>query len=40
MRPWCSGEEVCGGDDHFTYAVPEIRGMLFKSMICVCFDRE
>lgn len=36
MRPWCSGEDVRGGNDHFTYAVPDIRGMLFKSMICVC----
>lgn len=35
MRPWCSGEEVCGGSDHFTCDVPDTRGMLFRSMICV-----
>lgn len=36
MRPWCSGEEVCGGNDHFTCDVPDTRGMLFRSIIWMC----
>lgn len=36
MRPWCSGEDECGGNDHFTCDVPDTRGMLFRSMILVC----